>query len=220
MSEFEAAFSNAASGQKQTSCTAKRTLGLIKFRTNKCSPPNLCKKPRRPVNSNVLFGLKEKSMYVDLLRNVEEIKKERFSEPRITARGLFLDAPRKAAGLYFIYTSYSIDELAGAVAANNGGAVPISRLVAAHRRMPAICQITRDGFRLVYNGIAGFNGGDYGLRTRIGQHFTSKDRPLSARPSSELRSCSGKRVKRMRCCYSTRQIAFYASAVMQRTAGR
>lgn len=114
-------------------------------------------------------------MYVDLIRDIERTKEERFSEPRITARGLSLEAPRKAAGLYFIYTSYSLDELAGAVAVNNGGAVPISRLVAAHRRMPGICQITRDGFRLVYNGIGGFNGSDYGLRKRIGQQFTTKD---------------------------------------------
>jgi hypothetical protein len=99
-------------------------------------------------------------MYVDLICDIERIKEERFSEPRSSARGLSLDAPKKAAGLYFIYTSYSLDELAGAVVANNGGAVPISRLVAAHRRMPGICQITKDGFRLVYNGIGGFNGGD------------------------------------------------------------
>lgn len=70
--------------------------------------------------------------------------------------------------MYWIYTSYSISELKGAIRSPQSGATDIALLATLHEGWSNVCQIETDGFQLVYNGIG---GGKCGLRERIHQHF-------------------------------------------------
>lgn len=113
-------------------------------------------------------------MYLDILTRIDEKRKERFLPIRVNRNGdTEIDEPQKGcAGIYFFYTSYSIDELAS-VAELPGRAVPIASLTRSHRRLPSLCRLGSRGFRLVYSGIGGFNGGTYDLRTRILQEIST-----------------------------------------------
>lgn len=68
-------------------------------------------------------------------------------------------------GFYWIYTSYSIDELMACRKADKKGAIDIGLLAKLHHGIRGVNNEQRDGFRLVYNGIAN------DLRGRIRQHF-------------------------------------------------
>lgn len=115
-------------------------------------------------------------MHLDIVNSIDEKRIERFLPIRLKSNGdTDIDGPQKGcAGIYFFYTSYGIDELAS-VPALPGRAVPIAKLTNAHRRLPLTCSLDHEGFRLVYNGIGGFNGGSYDLRTRILQEISSID---------------------------------------------
>jgi hypothetical protein len=71
-------------------------------------------------------------------------------------------------GLYWIYTSYTEDELSRAVRCQKVGSVDFSAMVDRHRSLSNVCTLEVDGFRLVYNGIGGGGGG---LRERILSEF-------------------------------------------------
>jgi hypothetical protein len=79
------------------------------------------------------------------------------------------------SGLYWIYTSYSRDELATARSGPPPKSVSISETVNQHADLANICPRRVDVFWLVYNGIGGPSPNsarrDYGLRERIGQEF-------------------------------------------------
>ena len=115
-------------------------------------------------------------MYLDIVKKIDEKRRCRFLSIREKKKGgTEIDGPPKGcAGIYFFYTSYTIDELAS-VPPLPGRAVPIAKLANAHRRLPNICNLDQEGFRLVYNGIGGFKGGSYDLRTRILQEISSTD---------------------------------------------
>jgi len=115
-------------------------------------------------------------MYIDIIKRIDEKRSSRFFTIREKQNGQTdIDGPPKGcAGIYFFYTSYSIDELAS-VPALRGRAVPIAKLAKAHGRLPSICNLEQAGFRLVYNGIGGFKGKSYDLRTRILQEIHSTD---------------------------------------------
>jgi hypothetical protein len=115
-------------------------------------------------------------MYLDIVDSIDEKRVARFLPIQVKPHGhTEIDGPQKGcAGIYFFYTSYSDDELAS-VPALPGRAVPIGKLTKAHRRLPYSCSLEQEGFRLVYNGIGGFNGGSYDLRTRILQEISSTD---------------------------------------------
>lgn len=115
-------------------------------------------------------------MYLDIISSIDEKRKERFLPIGSKQNGdTDIDGPQKGcAGIYFFYTSYSIDELAS-VPVLPGRAVPMGKLASAHHRLTTICNVRREGFRLVYNGIGGFNGGSYDLRTRILQEISCTD---------------------------------------------
>lgn len=76
--------------------------------------------------------------------------------------------PTKVSGFYWIYTDFSLDELEASIPSKAKGAIDIARLTTLHRDLPNVCSIKKDGFRLVYNGIA---GQFLGIRGRLGQHF-------------------------------------------------
>lgn len=115
-------------------------------------------------------------MYLDIVTSIDEKRTGRFLSIRENPNGnTEIDGPPKGcAGIYFFYTSYTIDELAS-VPALLGRAVPIAKLAKAHRRLPNACNLEHGGFRLVYNGIGGFKGGTYDLRTRILQEISCTD---------------------------------------------
>lgn len=81
--------------------------------------------------------------------------------------------PTHSAGLYWIYTSYTDEELKKCSSTTDDGAIDISSLAKLHDGLPNICSIKGKSsdninFRLVYNGIAGKS---LGIRARIHQHF-------------------------------------------------
>jgi hypothetical protein len=76
--------------------------------------------------------------------------------------------PVKAAGMYWFYTSYTIEELKACAISGNPGVIPINHMARLHEGLPHVSTIEIEGFRLVYNGIA---GATLGLRGRIHQHF-------------------------------------------------
>lgn len=76
--------------------------------------------------------------------------------------------PRSSSGFYWILTDYSLAELKGGVHSQDPGAINIGLLAALHEGLPHVCTLKADGFRLVYNGIA---GPSCGLRERLHQHF-------------------------------------------------
>jgi hypothetical protein len=116
-------------------------------------------------------------MYIDALAIVETKRRERLFEIGEDSRGhTKIPAPPKGcAGLYFFYTSYTLAEMEQATHIVTGQAVPIAKLVRAHQRLQGVCQIVHDGFRLVYNGVGGYTGGEYDLRTRILQEISAVD---------------------------------------------
>ena len=80
--------------------------------------------------------------------------------------------PTKVSGFYWIYTSYTLDELEGCTASPLAKAVNIPLMAKLHNGLGNVCDIEEDGFRLVYNGIA---RASMGIRERLGQHFNGGD---------------------------------------------
>lgn len=76
--------------------------------------------------------------------------------------------PTNVRGFYWFYTNYTLDELEAAIASEAGNAIDLPWMTALHRDLAHVCTITQDGFRLVYNGIAGES---LGIRKRLGQHI-------------------------------------------------
>ena len=73
--------------------------------------------------------------------------------------------PNNAAGLYWIYTSYSIEDLQQEFSVKNEGAIDISSLAEWHEGLDNICKIKEGEFMLVYSGRAN------NLNSRIRQHI-------------------------------------------------
>lgn len=76
--------------------------------------------------------------------------------------------PIKTAGMYWLFTNYTIEELKTCITSDDPGAIPIGQMATLHENLPHVSSLNVDGFRLVYNGIAGIG---LGLRGRIHQHF-------------------------------------------------
>ena len=76
--------------------------------------------------------------------------------------------PTKSAGFYWIYTNYSQPDFEQQTGPACKNAVDIGLLSRLHCGLANTCKIHTEGFRLVYNGIAGIGTG---LRERIHQHF-------------------------------------------------
>lgn len=85
--------------------------------------------------------------------------------------------PRKRRGLYWIWTSLDLDELANSTDDINKGTkkVPLVKLINQRKGLENICGIKKEGFTLVYNGIGGFKSETKksGLRERLLQEFNA-----------------------------------------------
>jgi hypothetical protein len=116
-------------------------------------------------------------MYREVIETVDEVQRQRISEIHVSPHGRTVigGPPKRCAGLYFIYTSYSIEELQNSGPPPTNSAVPISDLATMLGRLDKIHPVDTDGFRLVYNGIGGYSGSSYDLRTRILQEISTND---------------------------------------------
>ncbi|WP_058308600.1 hypothetical protein [Gracilibacillus massiliensis] len=80
--------------------------------------------------------------------------------------------PKNICGLYWIYTSYTDEDLLQSIHSDKIGAVNISKLARRRMNLNNVCRIKKDGFRIVYNGIASNSKkSNYDLRERIYQEF-------------------------------------------------
>lgn len=108
---------------------------------------------------------------IPVLQQIEDCRASRLLAIVRSASGdLAIDVapPVKTAGMYWIFTSYTIEELKYCNVSADPGAIPINRMAKLHEGLPHVSLIEIDGFKLVYNGIAGTT---LGLRGRIHQHF-------------------------------------------------
>jgi hypothetical protein len=116
-------------------------------------------------------------MYRDPIQTIDLKRQSRLL--RISARtpnSISLeDAPRGEAVLYFLYTSYSDEELANAKSPIHEADVPIGALARARRNQANVCKVEQDGFRIVYNG-GGIVSAAYGMEARIKQQFNAHPR--------------------------------------------
>lgn len=106
-----------------------------------------------------------------LLPKIEQIRRVRLLKIGRNNRGQLAienPPPTKSAGFYWIYSSYSQPDLEQQQGPACSNAVDIGLLARLHCGLANSCNIRLDGFRLVYNGIAGVGTG---LRERLHQHF-------------------------------------------------
>lgn len=85
--------------------------------------------------------------------------------------------PRGASGLYWFWTTYSIEELSHCTRPlHMTGEVNIGQLVTERNELEHVCQVTSDDeFRVVYNGKGGGTTNGYGLRERILQEIRGQE---------------------------------------------
>jgi hypothetical protein len=106
-----------------------------------------------------------------MLQQIENIKKKEglLSVSRDEHGNLAIKPlPDKVAGMYWLYTNYTIEDLKDCTVSTDIGAIPIARIANLHKNLPHVSAMEIDGFKLVYNGIAGTG---LGLRGRVHQHF-------------------------------------------------
>lgn len=74
----------------------------------------------------------------------------------------------KREGLYWIYSSYTLDDFITSSPSTKRGSINFSELTLRNYQRSDLCEQTIDGYRLVYNGIGGVGPkGAGGLRERI-----------------------------------------------------
>lgn len=106
-----------------------------------------------------------------MLQQIEDIrKKERLLSVSRNAHGnlAIKPLPAKVAGMYWLYTNYTIEDLKNCTVSTDIGAIPIAHIANLHKNLPHVSKIEIGGFQLVYNGITGTG---LGLRGRVHQHF-------------------------------------------------
>lgn len=80
--------------------------------------------------------------------------------------------PTGVNGLYWIYTSYNIEDIKTCIPSTQKKALNIPKLASLHEGLSNICKITHDDFTLIYNGVGGVGKkGKGGLRERVLQEF-------------------------------------------------
>ena len=106
-----------------------------------------------------------------LLPQIENIRQTRFLRISRNERNQLAienPPPTKSAGFYWIYTNYSQPDLEQQQGPACNNAVNIGLLAQIHCGLANTYNIRTEGFRLVYNGIAGVGTG---IRERLHQHF-------------------------------------------------
>ncbi len=110
-----------------------------------------------------------------LLGRIDRLRATRLLEITVDTNGrlkLWQPPHTKCCGLYWLYTSYSLDQIASATRAPMHGAVDIAALVKNRRGLANIHRQPIGRFKLVYNGVGGIGvKGHGGLRERIHQEF-------------------------------------------------
>lgn len=86
--------------------------------------------------------------------------------------------PTKKRGLYWIWTNHTFRELQEILTKEGTKEVPISELVSRRYQLDNICKISKNGYRIVYNGIGGYKKepAAFGLRERINQELNCSDK--------------------------------------------
>lgn len=85
----------------------------------------------------------------------------------------------KKCGLYWLYTSYSLDELCTSIKSNTEGAVDIPFLANSRKNLNNVIKPSDEDFWVVYNGIGGGKEGSkhsYDLGGRILQEFRDNEK--------------------------------------------
>jgi hypothetical protein len=115
-------------------------------------------------------------MYLTAIEVMHTLQNNRIQPLRLAPNGdLDVGAfpPTRCNGFYWIYTSYTLEELVQCNPSYQQGAVQIPLVAAIHGRLAKTCRIEVDGFRVVYNGIGGVGPKrSGGLRERICGEFT------------------------------------------------
>ncbi len=86
--------------------------------------------------------------------------------------------PTKHRGLYWIWTNHSIENLQRILTKPKTKEVPITELVSRRFELNNICNISQNGYKIVYNGIGGYKKEPpaFGLRERINQELKCSDK--------------------------------------------
>jgi hypothetical protein len=116
--------------------------------------------------------------FKDVLTQIQNKQLETFClVPELLAKNGTQLLPRKRRGLYWIWTSLSIDELKNTATRINTMEVPIGKLISQREHLNNICNLVKNDFRIVYNGIGGYRGNQpsFGLRERILQELNCMD---------------------------------------------
>ncbi|HJW55331.1 MAG TPA: hypothetical protein VJ577_08675 [Burkholderiaceae bacterium] len=135
-------------------------------------------------------------MYRDIVERIEKIQRSRINEIHIRSDNgdTKIDGPsKKCSGMYFFYTSYTMEELRNGSRAATNSAVPIDDLARKYGSLDKIHRPDSDGFHLVYNGIGGYKGKGYDLRSRILQEIScthDKTGSLCIRQTKDLNDVS------------------------------
>jgi hypothetical protein len=85
--------------------------------------------------------------------------------------------PTKRRGLYWFWTDLSFAELEQTIHKENTREVPIGKLVKQRKELDCISNISKNNFKIVYNGIGGYRtpSKSFGLRERINQEINCND---------------------------------------------
>lgn len=86
--------------------------------------------------------------------------------------------PTKRRGLYWIWTNHSSESLQTILTKADTKEVPITELVTRRHQLENICNVSINGFKIVYNGIGGYKKEPpaFGLRERINQELNCNDK--------------------------------------------
>lgn len=121
-------------------------------------------------------------MEIDFKEILEEIQKEQLktivSVPEFKGSNGTSILATKRRGLYWLWTTSSNAELEQIIFDESKiRHVPIANLVKQRKYLQNICDITSNGFRIVYNGIGGYRTDKkgFGLRERILQEINCND---------------------------------------------
>lgn len=114
-------------------------------------------------------------MYKNIIEEIERIQRGRISGIKIASNGntQIIGPPKGCAGLYFIYTYYTINELINCGVPPSLAAVPIAAISKELWRLNKIHPADNNGLWLIYNGVGKYNGSTYDLRARILQEISS-----------------------------------------------
>ncbi|WP_421301480.1 GIY-YIG nuclease family protein [Aeromonas veronii] len=106
----------------------------------------------------------------ELITKLEEIRKKQLLEIHLVNEAVSISSspPTRTAGFYWIYTSYSMEELKQAKPGSNNSSIDISKLAKLHCGLKNIHNELQDDFSVVYNGIASKSTG---LKERLHQHI-------------------------------------------------